>query len=414
MSEFRVVVYATKPYQEVFMRLFLCRFLVFSILACAVFSTAAQASPSAEELALGDILSRAWAGRGYPEGKGGLTLLIRTPKGEYFASTVPGATRDSHFRAASVTKTTTAAAIMLLEQRGLLRLDDFITDTMPGQTEPYLPDTPGYAIPNKDRITIRLLLQHRAGVFDVPNDIVPESVDAPYAGTTYVDWISGAEPEHRYTIDELVGVVAKHGLLIAKPGEKYHYSNTGYSLLGKIIERVSGKALDVFLMEEFIIPLGMTETSFVTEGKLVTPPEPFIRGWTKVGGEYFDTTEDNASYGHAEGNMVTTFGDLALWMRKLIRGEASVSPENALRMLEVLPIAPGSRSSYGLGISEEPPGLGFGHNGGIIGYFTIARYDPAADVTLVMLSSLIDFDDMDGLGMAAYDAAFEARKVLGY
>jgi D-alanyl-D-alanine carboxypeptidase len=396
------------------MRSFLRRFFVVSILFSAVFSAAAQSGTSAEELALGDILSRDWAATRYQDGKGGLSLFIVTPKGEYFASTVPGATRDSHFRAASVTKTTTAAAIMLLEQRGLLRLDDVITASMPGRPEPYLPDTQGYAIPNKDRITIRLLLQHRAGVFDVSNDVMPATADISYAGASYVGWMGAAEPEHSYTIDELVGVVAKYGLQIAAPGELYHYSNTGYSLLGKIIERVSGKALDAFLMEEFIVPLKMNATSFVTEGKLVTPPEPFIRGWTKAGSEYYDTTEDNASYAHAEGNMVTTFSDLAVWIRALMRGEAGVNPENAARMREGLPTSPGSASKYGLGISDSPPGLGFGHDGGIIGYLTVARYDPAADVTIVVLSSLLDADNMRTVGQVAYGAAFEARKILGY
>ena len=396
------------------MHLFVRRVFVLSILFLAIFSVAAQASSQAGEVALGEILSRAWVKKSFKEGMGGLSLFILTPRGEYFATTVPGATRDSHFRAASVTKTTTAAAIMLLEQRGLLRLDDVVTATMPGRTEPYLPETEGYAIPYKERITIRLLLQHRAGVFDVSNDVMPSGVDVPYVGASYVGWKSGTEPEHSYTIDELVGVVAKYGLSIAAPGGIYHYSNTGYSLLGKIIERISGKDLDVFLMEEFIIPLGMTNTSFVTDGKLVAPPEPFISGWTKVGSEYYDTTRDNASYAHAEGNMVTTFSDLAVWIRALMRGEAGVSPQNAARMREGLPTAPGATSTYGLGISESPPGLGFGHNGGIVGYLTVVRYDPAADVTIVMLSSLLDVDDMEGIGQTAYEAAFEARKFLGY
>jgi len=405
------------------MRFFHCRVFVALILFSAVFSSAAQAGfsagaakacPSAEEVALGGILSRAWADTKYQDGKGGFSLLIVTPKGGYFASTVPGATRDFHFRAASVTKTTTAAAIMLLEQRGLLRLDDVITAPMPGRNEPYIPDTEGYAIPNKDRITIRLLLQHRAGVFDVSNDVMPATLDVPYVGASYVGWMGETEPEHRYTIDELVGVVAKYGLVIAPPGEIYHYSNTGYSLLGKIIERVSGKALDAFLMEEFIVPLKMNETSFVTEGRLVTPPEPFIRGWTKVGSEYYDSAADNASYAHAEGNMVTSFSDLAVWIRALMRGGAGVSPENAARMREGLPTSPGATSTYGLGISESPPGLGFGHNGGIIGYLTVARYDPAADVTIIFLSSLLDVENMNRTGETAYAIAFEARKILGY
>jgi len=71
-------------------------------------------------------------------------------------------TENTHFRAASITKTFTAAGILLLQQKGLLNIEDTVVSNIPGRTEPYLPNTPEYAIPHKDVITIRQLLGMQA------------------------------------------------------------------------------------------------------------------------------------------------------------------------------------------------------------------------------------------------------------
>lgn len=339
-------------------------------------------------------------------------MLVRTPKGSWFASTVPGATPDMHFRAASITKTTTAAAIMLLEQRGQLRLDDFIVAPIPGRDIPYLPDTADYAVPYKHSITIRQLLQHRAGVFDLGNDAVPATADAPYAGQPYVEWTVEHEPAHSFTIDELVGVVAKHKLSYGPPPAAYHYTNTGYSMLGKIIERVSGKPLDSFLYDEFTRPLGLNDTYFVVSGEDRMPKSPYIPGYSSMGGETMETTEDNASYAHAEGNMVSTFNDTATWIRALMRGEAGVSAANAARMREVVPYRAGVPVGYGLGITDNPKGLGYGHDGGIVGYLSVARHDPETDFTIVAVSTHLKFDDLLSVQNNVYRAALAIRELF--
>ncbi len=99
---------------------------------------------------LRQLMAQHWQAR-YAGKPGGLSLKMITPGGEYFASTLDSVTADWHFRGASTTKTFTAAAIMLLDQRGLLRIDDLLTGLMPGRSDPYLPDMPGYAIPYKSQ-----------------------------------------------------------------------------------------------------------------------------------------------------------------------------------------------------------------------------------------------------------------------
>lgn len=385
-------------------------FLAFLSIPTAFLAAQNNAVPGYEEAARG-ILSKAVARLEIPEGMGGISVLVRSPKGEYFASSLPDATPDLHFRAASVTKVTTAAAIMLLHERGLLNIDDLVTARIPGKDSPYLPETPDFAVPYKDKITIRQLLQHRAGVWDVGNDVVPEGLPVPYAGSDYVTWTIARNPTYTFTIDELVGVAARSGLSYGPPPADYHYTNTGYSMLGKIIERVSGMALDEFLYRGFTKPLGLNETYFIISGTDRMPRAPWLPGYSSAGGESAETTEDNASYAHAEGNMVSTFRELATLIRAIVRGEAGIGPASAARMREMLPTRPGRDSGYGLGLNNTPKGLGFGHDGGIAGYLTVVRHEPESDFTLVMVCSHLNFDDLAGLQSTLYETALSIKDV---
>jgi D-alanyl-D-alanine carboxypeptidase len=345
---------------------------------------------------------------------GGLSIAIITPEGEYFASTLDGATADSHFRAASTTKTFTAAAIMLLHQRGKLNIDHSLSANMPGTTRPYVPATPDYAIPYKDQITIRQLLRHRAGVFDVGNTDVPATANAPYAGMRYGDWVEDTKGEmHTFTLDELVGVVASNQLVGGLPGEAFRYSNTGYSLLAKIVEQVSGQTFAQFVHDKLLVPNGLQNTSFPDDGQTQNLPVPFLEGTTRVGGMLLPTTNRNVSWGVGEGNVVTTASDLARWHRRLIKGQAGLSPQTVASMREC-EATNEVHVSYGLGLACDPPELGFGHNGGITGYLTTARHDPVTDVTVVVFATLLDADDLLTEAMMVYDTAHKARAVLGY
>ncbi|MEO8754772.1 MAG: serine hydrolase domain-containing protein [Casimicrobiaceae bacterium] len=364
------------------------------------------------EVEIGNVLLSQWQAR-YAGAPGGLTAIMITPTREYFASTVAGAQSTWHFRGASTTKTYTAASIMLLEQRGQLRIDDLITATIPGGGKPYVPATPGFAIPNKGQITIRQLLGHRAGVFDVGNDDIPKTVAAPYAGRRYVEWVQETQgDEHTFTVDELVGVVASNQLVTDVPGP-FHYSNTGYSLLAKIVEEISGKTFAQFLHDEFTVPNGLADVSFPDSGSVQTMPVSFFEGTTKQGGKYYPTTNRNVSWGIGEGNTITTPANLSRWIRRLIKGDAGVNGAQVAKMITCTPTGE-SHVAYGLGIECAPPALGYGHNGAITGYLTVARHDPATDVTIVVMTTLFDADDFPGVGDWLYDTAAKVRKVAGY
>ena len=103
-----------------------------------------------------------------------LSVYIVSPKGTYF-STVTGkngmpVTENTYFRFASNTKNFTATAILKMMQDGWLNLDDLITANIPGTNISYTPDSSEWNFPHKNSITIKQLLQHNAGVYDITND----------------------------------------------------------------------------------------------------------------------------------------------------------------------------------------------------------------------------------------------------
>jgi D-alanyl-D-alanine carboxypeptidase len=365
------------------------------------------------QMELSQMISAQW--QSYMADKPGLTggvaVYITGPKGNFFAATsMKDATPRTHFRIASVTKTFTAASILLLHEQKKLRIDDLITAPMPGSQETYLPSGSAYHLPYKDQITIKMLLNHRAGVFDVDNEDIPKTAAAPYAGQKYAFYTETQNPEHTFTFDELLGVVSSNQLSFFPPGGSYRYSDTGYALLGKIIERVSGKRYAEFLRENFIGPNSLKQTSFPDSGTEITLPAPFETGYAFDGTSSFDVTEDNMSLHVAEGNGISTADDLARWIRLLIRGEAGLSPSTVSAMLAEIH---NPNTNYGLGISSVP-GLGYGHDGGTNGYLTVARYDPAQDVTVVISASVINWKDYVSEMRLLHDIGRKAKNILGY
>lgn len=365
-------------------------------------------------LALQNMITEKWAAYGqqigYP-GAGGAALYIDTPSGTYFVSTnMDKASPDIHFRVASNTKTFTAAAIMLLYQRGLLNIDDLITANIPGTSTPYVPTSADYNIPYKGSITIRQLLSHTAGVFDVTNGAIPDDASCTYKGQYYP---STQAPDHQYTFDELVGVVALCNVSYWSPTlGKYHYSNTGYNLLGKIIERVSGLAYSDFIMTQLIGPNGFSKTTAPWQSTDIYIPDPFPVGYSLSTGQLIEVTSDNMSLNVAEGNMISTPRELARWIRDLVTSWAGLD-EATVRIMTDCTVKEGETSCYALGV-EYRPGMGYGHNGAHNGYLSDMGYDPSNGVTVVVFSSLLNFDDISTEAGVLLSIVKEAKRILGY
>lgn len=342
----------------------------------------------------------------------GVLVYLQTPKGAWtVAAGLPaGVNENYHYRVASVTKTFTASAIMLLDQQGKLNINDKITDKIPGGTVPYLPDTPSYNIPYKSHITIRQLLSHRAGVYDITNDVIPSSSNSVYAGLFYSQFILGSEPDHQFTFEELAGVVALNQPSYWAPDGGYHYSNTGYTLLASIIERVSGKSYDRFITDNFIQPLGLSQTSVPWSANDRKIPAPFLHGYSNYGSGFYETTEDNMSLNVAEGNAIGTPADMSRWMKTLLTGAGPLSKEQITRMTTIQ----FGNTGYALGI-ERYADIGLGHTGGHQGFMNIVIYNPQDDISMVVLLPFIDFNKVGTTqGQFLMDLAKQVRKTAGY
>ena len=385
--------------------------IVSLLLTGAVYSFVNQQDYSKQ---IKSVMDEKWAeyASDNPGFNGTLSIRIISSKGDFFVTTNQDSTGGNvHFRGASTTKTFTAAAIMLLYQEGKLNIDDKITQTIPGKDIPYVPSSADYAIPYKENITIRQLLGHRAGVFDVSNSPIPENVSAPYAGVVYTDYIKESAPEHNFTFDELVGVVATHQLAYFAPNEGYHYSNTGYSILGKIIERVSGMSYSSFVEQRLLQPNGLENTYFPSLGNDRQLPAPYAKGYTYIEGELYETTQDNMSPHIAEGNVITTADDLCKWAKLLYSGKV-INSTLVAQMTDVK--ATGEEHKvYGLG-TEYAEGLGFGHNGAHAGYMTVMRYDGENDIAIVISASVLNADDLYSQMDVMYEIGRECKQILGY
>jgi len=354
-----------------------------------------------------------------PNYPGGYSLQIISGGNDYYAASgeLSESNDQIHFRGASTTKTFTAAGILLLHQRGLLNINHYITDPIPNNGESYVPDTENFNIPYKNQITIKLLLQNRAGVFDLINTNIPDTVSAEYAGYRYADYIIEGlgQTTHTFTTEEMLGVLAKHNLCYFEPGESFHYSDTGFNLLGYIIERVSGQRYDEFITENLLTPNGLFETTFPNRGDDISIPEPTAPGNIFYQGEVIDVTENNRSMHFAEGNVITTPYDLTKWIMKLLKGEAGIESRYIeYLMMDCQPTFE-SHQYYGLGCTFTP-GLGYGHNGGTMGYFIVSRYDPEMDLAFTLFTNTWDYDailsDIYTQLFYMYDLAKEAKELF--
>jgi D-alanyl-D-alanine carboxypeptidase len=290
------------------------------------------------------------------------------------------------FRCASNTKTFTAAAIMLLEQDGLLQLDDPIAK--------YVPEL---HIPLDSVITIRHLLAHQSGMVD-------------YAGNTQCLDILQEDPLCAFTPEELVQASIDAGSDFY-PGTQFSYCNTGYVVAALIIEKANleGLTYPEFIKAYLLEPLGLTDTFVAMDWKI---PGNYAHGYSQSDEDGFqDVTDINQSSAFGCGDMVSTVGDLASWIEALYEGQV-LNSSSTTEIMDVSATGDSSHPYYGLGCMYDP-GLGYGHNGGTAGYLSVMRYDTDNDVAIVTFMNEVS-DDLHTLNDILYEIAYSAKRILGY
>ena len=288
-------------------------------------------------------------------------------------------------RVGSTTKTFTAAAIMLLQQDGLLHLDDPIAN--------YVPEL---HIPLDSVITIRQLLHHSSGLADYSND------------TDYCNNILDEDLLHHFTPEELVQVSIDAGSRFY-PGTQFKYCNTGYLLAVLIIDKANDDGLTYpeFIRTNFIEPLGLSDTFVAMDEKI---PGNYAHGYIYSDTEGLqDTTVINQSFALGAGNIVSTAGDLAHWARALFGGQV-LNERSVAEMTDVVATDDPVNSYYGLGCSHLP-GVGYGHPGATPGYLTEMRYEPDDGVAIVTSMN----ESGGGAPQdALYEIVYSAKRILGY
>jgi CubicO group peptidase (beta-lactamase class C family) len=259
-------------------------------------------------------------------------------------------TPATKFRLGSVTKQFTAAAILLLEERGKLKVDDRI--------KTYLPDIPM----SWERITIYNLLTHTAGI--------PNFTSLAEYGTAK---LSSTTPDR--TLATLRDRTLDFG-----PGEKMSYSNSGYLALGSIIEKVSGQSYEKFVVDNLFTPVGMTDSGYDSNTAII---KRRASGYVRAPSGYANATYIHMSIPHAAGALYSTTGDLLKWQQALFGGKV-VSKASLDRMITPF------KNDYALGVTSalDKGRRVIAHGGGIDGFNTYLSYYPESKTVVVALSNV--------------------------
>ncbi|EOP48971.1 D-alanyl-D-alanine carboxypeptidase [Bacillus cereus VDM053] len=254
---------------------------------------------------------------------------------------------DFRFRIGSVTKTFIATVLLQLSGENRLNLDDSIEKWLPGVIQGN-----GY---DGNQITIRQILNHTSGIADYVNSKDFDIMDT----------------KKSYTAEEFV----KMGISLPPdfaPGKDWSYSNTGYVLLGILIEKVTGNSYAEEVENRIIEPLDLSNT-FLPGNSSVIPGTKHARGYFQLdeASELKDVTYINP--GSSDGDMISTADDLNKFFTYLLSGK--LLKEQQLK--QMLTTVPTNRegTGYGLGIYETklPNGVSvWGHRGGVPGFTTFA------------------------------------------
>ncbi|WP_172969652.1 serine hydrolase domain-containing protein [Rhodanobacter sp. T12-5] len=263
------------------------------------------------------------------------------------------ATPATDYRLASVSKQFTAAAILLLAEDGKLKLGDSIRH--------WLPSLPGMA----DKVTLRELLSHTGGLIDYEELIPP--------GTT-----------GQLDDQDVLRMLSATSKSYFAPGTAYRYSNTGYVLLGLVVEKASGESLPAFMQQRIFKPLHMDHTLMYVRGG----PEVTNRayGYSEENGRWTRTDQSVTSATRGDGGIYSSIDDLARWDAALYDDRLL---SDASRKLAFSPhvkvVGEPYEASYGFG--WRITGDTLWHSGESIGFRNVIVRWPKQHLTIILLSN---------------------------
>ena len=239
-------------------------------------------------------------------------------------------TTKTPFRIGSISKTFTAISILILNERGKLQLSDTI-----GKFINYFPDS-------YNRVTIEELLSHTSGI-PAYMDNYPQITDS-------------------LTNSDAIESLRKKDYLYFQPGSEFRYCNSGYLILGLIVESITKQTLQDFILENILQPLEMNNTYFIE-------PHNFMRQDRAFGYDSLSKLWEIPLFVKGDGGMVSTADDLYKWYSGLIKNRI-ISNTSIDKAIEQHKLRNGELINYGLGFEINPTKQGFnlvGHRGGLGG-----------------------------------------------
>ncbi|HXM34028.1 MAG TPA: serine hydrolase domain-containing protein, partial [Pyrinomonadaceae bacterium] len=284
---------------------------------------------------------------------------------------------DTKFRLGSITKQFTATLILQLVEEGKIKLDGKVSD--------YLPD---YRQDTGAKITIHHLLSHTSGV--------PNYTAAP----GFFENVS----RNPFKVDDFIKKYAS-GDLEFEPGAKFNYSNSGYFLLGAIIEKVTGKPYEQVLKEKITEPLGMKNTGYDHYGTVLNKR---AAGYIKTPGGYQNAPYLDMTIPYAAGSLYSTVEDLYLWDQALY-GDKVISAASKELMFKP------NLENYGYGFAIKKTTLGpskivvpvIEHNGGINGFNTTIVRLVGDKRLVVLLDNTSQGSYLDGMALAITNILYD-------
>jgi D-alanyl-D-alanine carboxypeptidase len=262
---------------------------------------------------------------------------------------------DMVFRIGSLTKQFTAVAILMLAEQGKLALNDSITK--------FLPDYPTHDY----LITVEHLLTHTSGIKSY---------------TSMPEWLPLWRKD--FTVQELIDFFKNQPIDFA-PGKRFEYSNSGYILLGAIIEKASGQTYEQFIQHRIFEHLGMKHSCYDSPLRVIPRR---AAGYDKGPDGYTNATYLSMTQPYSAGSLASSVDDLALWDAALYTGQ--LLKQDTLQLaFAAHRLADGSETEYGYGwaTSKLAGHLAAGHGGGIHGFGSYAIRLPEAHIFVAALSN---------------------------
>jgi CubicO group peptidase (beta-lactamase class C family) len=265
-------------------------------------------------------------------------------------------TPDSVFRLGSITKQFTGACIMLLVERGELKLSDPLSQ--------FLPDYPVHG----HTISVEHLLTHTSGIFNYTN--IPGYMQA--------------QIKSDLSTEELVDAFKDQEMNFA-PGEAWSYSNSGYVLLGAIIEQVSGLSYELFVQRNIFDVLGMDHSYYGSQTRIIPNR---ARGYGGGPGNWSNAEYLSMTQPHAAGSLLSTVDDMARWDAALYTDKL-LQPDSVKRMMTKSKLNGGEETTYGLGfgVGTLRSKTAISHGGGIHGFSTYATRLPDERIYVAVLTN---------------------------